>query len=124
MKAELLQDVRKTAESVMSELRAALAVRDFARAREIAAEGVAAFPGDEPLQNMARAIAPPIVLRRDVPAQSELAANEQWMREHANEHRGNWVAVGQGKLLAKAPTLRELMAAVDIGPNILVTKIF
>ena len=52
-------------------------------------------------------LAPPVVRRvpkRDVDRRQEY----DWLRAHAREYRGSWVALVGGNLLACAPTLREL----------------
>jgi hypothetical protein len=36
----------------------------------------------------------------------------QWIRDHAQEYRGQWVAVNNGQLLAAAASLRELLEHV------------
>jgi hypothetical protein len=36
----------------------------------------------------------------------------QWIRDHAQDYRGHWVAVNNGKLLAAAVSLRELLEHV------------
>ncbi|MGH7845164.1 MAG: hypothetical protein ACREQW_08350 [Candidatus Binatia bacterium] len=36
----------------------------------------------------------------------------QWIRDHAEEYRGQWIALNNGQLLANAASLRELMDCV------------
>ena len=38
-----------------------------------------------------------------------------WIRDHADAYRGQWVAVCEGALLGAAPSLKGLLAA--LGPN-------
>ena len=33
----------------------------------------------------------------------------QWIRDHAQDYRGQWVALDKGELLAAAASLRELL---------------
>jgi hypothetical protein len=36
----------------------------------------------------------------------------QWIRDHAKDYRGQWVALDNGQLLAAAASLRELLDRV------------
>jgi hypothetical protein len=46
--------------------------------------------------------------KRDI----DRALDYQWIRDHAQEYRGQWVALDKGELLAAAASLRELLDRV------------
>ena len=63
---------------------------------------------EEPAINrLRRALAPPVVRpsqRKDMDRTQTFV----WLRRHAGQYQGQWVAVGEGGLIAAAPTLKEL----------------
>lgn len=88
-------------------------IRDLLRqerisaAREVLAVLSADLLEDPALQALRRALAPPLVRassRLGVDRSREFA----WLREHAHEYRGQWVAINESGLVIAAPTLREL----------------
>lgn len=89
-------------------------VRDLVRrerisaARKILDSVPADFDGPE-IRRLRRMLTPPVVRfseRRDVDRRREFA----WLREHASEYKGQWIAIDEHRLVAAAPTLRELRA--------------
>jgi hypothetical protein len=43
------------------------------------------------------------------PAQGlSLDASQTWLKEHAAQYKGQWIAVQEGTLLGAAPTLQDL----------------
>lgn len=103
-----------SAEAQQTERVSSIAViRDLLRQEMISAarEVLAVLPQnlleDPALQALRRALAPPFVRtssRLGVDRSREFA----WLREHAREYRGQWVAINENGLVAAAPTLREL----------------
>lgn len=62
---------------------------------------------DPAMRRLRRALAAPVVRaseHRDV----ERIGEYEWLRRHADEYRGQWVALAGDRLLASASTLREL----------------
>lgn len=56
---------------------------------------------------------PPVVRvseHRDV----ERGDEYEWLRRHAGEYRGQWVALAGDRLVSSAPTLRELRARLPV----------
>jgi hypothetical protein len=80
-------------------------------ARQLAEKGWERFPTNEVLAQTARALAPPVV-RGFRPAAPGLTDTVQWMKKHAAEYKGQWIAVRSGELLATASSLPELVKAV------------
>jgi hypothetical protein len=82
------------------------------------------FPDHERIQRAARVLAPPNIQSTHLPPAEGLEASRRWLREHATEYHGQWVAVREGQLVGAAPTLDELevVRGEDI-MSILVTKV-
>lgn len=78
----------------------------------LAQEGSQRFPDDERLRNAARVLAPPTVLDTRTPPAQGLEETRDWLREHAQLYRGQWVAVRAGQLLGADLSLKTLMARV------------
>ncbi len=81
---------------------------------------------NETLAKSARVLAPPVV-RGSGPATPGLADTIHWMKKHAAEYKGQWIAVRSGKLLATASSLPELIKTVgglkELAENALVHKV-
>jgi len=96
-------------------------------ARELAREGKRQFPNHERLKQAALVLAPPTVQAKpDMSPAEGLNLSMAWLREHASQYRGNWVAVRCGRLVAVAGTLEELEAITgqDADPeSTVVTKV-
>jgi hypothetical protein len=76
------------------------------------------------MQKYARVLAPPRVLHSNLPPDPTIRANHAWLRGHRLAHRGQWVALRNGELLAAAPTLHELTERFDVSPTLLYTRVF
>jgi len=61
---------------------------------------------------MARVLAPPRVLREDLPSHESSALNKAWFDAHAREHLGRWVAVKDGALIGEGASVEELRERV------------
>ncbi len=81
-------------------------------ARRLAGEGVSYHPEAEDLRKYARLLAPPELLRTGLPADPGLQADLAWFKQHRAMHRGRWVALRHGTLLAEGPTLQEVLAKI------------
>jgi len=84
-------------------------------ARELAQQGSKVFPEDKRLQQALAVLLPPAVIRMRPAQGSYLEASQKWLKEHASQYKGQWVAVRSGTLLGSAPTLQELYQ--QIGPH-------
>lgn len=105
-------------------VRLALAAGAHLFARNLAAEGARLYPDHSELQKMARILAPPRVVSTDAPPSPSLRANQDWLRAHVNEYRGQWVALLDGSLVAVAPSARELKGRLDSTEGLMVTRVF
>jgi hypothetical protein len=93
----------------------ALALDAVEIARELAQHARRLFPDHEPLRQVAAVLAPPVLLGTRPSQPTGLDASQQWLKEHASQHKGQWVAVRSGTFLGSAPTLRELFER--LGPE-------
>jgi len=96
------------AAAYVAAIRAAFLEEAHLRARELAAEGHQCFPDDPELARYACVLAPPKVLRADLPPDPSGTLDILWLREHVDEYRGQWIALKDGQLVAHAPSVREL----------------
>ena len=113
-------------ESIRRAIDAALANGAHAKAMALIEEGRQRFPEDGRLQNLARILAPPKVLRRNVPPKPGLGETMAWLKENAADYRGEWVAIKDGNLMGHAPTrqaLSEQIEVLDEQADVLITKI-
>ncbi len=92
-------------------------------ARALATIGATKYPDHAELQKAARILAPPKVLRRDLPADPTIRANHDWLSANRAQYSGQWVALHNGQLLATAQSFRTLLQQVAVTPEILFTKV-
>jgi hypothetical protein len=105
-------------------VRLALMAGAYLAARNLATEGAAQHPAHAEMQKVARVLAPPKAARSTMPPNPGLRANSDWLRAHADEYRGQWVAVRDGHLLGSAPSLKELKRAVGDTHGVLLTTVY
>jgi hypothetical protein len=91
----------------------ALGLGCHAVAVELAATGRNRYPNDPTLERIARVLAPPEYVRKDVPAVSGLSPSVKWFQEHREQYAGKWLAIRNGKLLAAADSREELSKELD-----------
>lgn len=81
-------------------------------ARRLAPELAAKWPDSPEVQHMARGLEPPRILpSRPGPRARRLDKEHEWLRQHAREYPGRWLAVYHDRLIAADPSLRNVMAA-------------
>ena len=67
--------------------------------------------GDPMIMRLRKMLAVPVTKtsqKRDI----DRALDYQWIRDHAEDYRGQWIALDNGQLLAAAASLRELLDCV------------
>ncbi len=91
----------------------------------ITAKGLDLFPEDSDLQKIAGILAPPKVIRADIPPSAGLGKSVKWLKENRAQYGGQWVAVKDGSLLGHASSRQELSETLNDSDasNILITKI-
>lgn len=101
----------------MAQLEALVRRGELAEAGELVRGMEQRWPGDEPVQKFARVLAPPAVsVRQGSPARSR-SRECQWLREHAHEYPGSWLAVLGERLVAAHADVRVVIAAVKKDPT-------
>ena len=84
-------------------------IRDARRTLELAS---VRYPADAQIASLLRAISP----GRVSPTGRAAASRERetaWIRQHGHKYRGQWIALDEDRLIAFAPTLKELLADMD-----------
>jgi hypothetical protein len=107
----------------MNAIREALAAEDYYGARTLAEQAHREHPDDPELATAARVLAPPRVLRDDLPPDPAIRVNMDWMEREAANYPGQWVAVKDGKVVGVAPTVRELKQRVANLKGLFVVKV-
>jgi hypothetical protein len=102
-------------------VRLALEASTHLAARRISEEGVRRYPDNLELQKYAQALSPPKLISNDLPPDSGIAADQEWLEAHRGEYRGKWVAVRGGNLLGAADSLEGLIAQVGNTEGALLT---
>jgi hypothetical protein len=95
----------------------ALSLEMATLAIDLAQLGGRLFPDHERVQRAAQVLAPPVVRVVRLPRARGLDASRKWLREHASQYRGQWVAVREGQLLGAAESLGELKAVIGEGED-------
>ena len=113
---------QKSAAEFARAARLALSVGVYLIARRLAEQGTKLHPHNAELRKMAQIFAPPRLIST-VPPQSAVQSNDEWLRNHAAEYRGQWVAVKAGKLLATEGSLKELNEQIENISDTLLTKL-
>ncbi len=101
----------------------ALRVGAFMVARRISEKGARLYPHDETVQLHARVLAPPKILRADLPPDPGAKANIDWLKQHSFEYRGRWIALKDGYLLDSDDSFEKLIARWPARSGILLTRI-
>lgn len=114
----------RPADDFLRAVRWALAAGAHGAARQLALQGAQRYADHAELQKYARVLAPPRVIRRDLPPRPDLRANRDWIMQHADEYRGKWIALRNGQLLATADSFGALADRFDSPQGILLTRIF
>jgi hypothetical protein len=101
----------------------AIAIGAFVSARRMSERGAALHPHHEVVQRYARVLAPPIILRTDLPADPSVTANANWLKKHSSEYSGHWIALRNGELLNSADSFDRLIAKIPSKTGVLLTRI-
>jgi hypothetical protein len=95
-------------------------------ARKLAQLGGRLFPDHERIQQAAKVLSPPVISRVYSSQTKGLEASMAWFDNHADQYRGQWVAVREGQLLGVANSLAELTPLIGEGEDAvstIVTKV-
>jgi hypothetical protein len=87
-------------------------------AKELIQKGSELFPQDKRLQHALAVLASPPVVRKRSGKARNLEISKNWIKKHASEYKGQWIAVYNGVLLGAAPTVKELYKQIGPGDKI------
>lgn len=82
-------------------------------ARALAPELAEKWPESGTLQHYARCLEPPVARVAPGTSGRDPGPNLQWLRDHAGEHSGMWVAILDGGLLAVGPDRQEVVSGAE-----------
>ena len=102
----------RPAEELGKAIDLALSLQMVAVARELVELGRRLYPGDEHIRQAHHVLAPPVAQSKQLRHIQGLDASKRWLREHASEYRGQWVAVHNGELVGAGNTLDELRSVL------------
>lgn len=111
-------------EAVIAAIQLALSTGAHTTARRLAVSGAERYPDRPDLQKYARILAPPRLVQRGLPTRPDLYTNREWIRQHAGQYRGQWVALRNGQLLATADSFEALANQFADHTGILLTRLF
>jgi hypothetical protein len=106
-----------SAEEDVARLVRMLEQEDVEGARSFVKELEQRWPDSPSVRHFARVLAPPVV--RVVPGASGRSRDREtaWLREHAREYPGYWLAVLEDRLIAADPSLDVVLAKVRETPG-------
>lgn len=106
-------------------VRWALALEAPLIARKLAEQGAKLHPTHPEIKKMAQILAAPTVVPANPPAETDVKANQIWIKAHREAYRQQWVALRNGELITSEQTFSALIAKVgDIkGKGILITQV-
>jgi len=109
---EAAQAERELAED-LERLRGLVEAGRVEDARRLAPELAAKWPESPALQHFARVLEPPRILpsRPEAPDR-RFDRDYQWLREHAAEYPGCWIATYEDRLIAADPDVERVLAEV------------
>lgn len=98
-------------------VRELLETGDVDAARALVARLSSICPDNERVRHYARVLAPPEVLGYGPPSRS-YQPERDWLKAHAAEHPGRWLAIHCDQLVAASTELSEVLAVLRHTPGI------
>jgi hypothetical protein len=96
----------------LTRLRSLVEQSDVEGARALVRELEACWPEAERVRHWAQVLAPPTVTLRPGERSRSLDRERAWLRQHAREYPGCWLAVYEDRLIAAKPDLVSVLAEV------------
>jgi hypothetical protein len=115
---------KRSAKDFCQAVRWALEAGAYRAATLLATEGAERFPRHAELAKMARILAPPRVIRSDLPPDPSIAADMDWLRARRDEYLGQWVALRAGVLLGTGSSFGELADRIGDIKGVLITMVY
>lgn len=95
----------------LARIRSLLEQERVSETRSALDEALVKQPKDVTLQRLRTLLAPPKI-RRSKTLDTDRMKDFQWLAENGAQHRGSWVAIHEGELVAEAGSLDELLERV------------
>jgi hypothetical protein len=87
---------------------------DVEEARRLSRELASRWPQSETIQHFARVLQPPRVIpSAPGPRSRSFAADRAWLKEHAREYPGCWIATLGDRLIAAHPNVNSVIESVE-----------
>ncbi|HEX4962383.1 MAG TPA: hypothetical protein VF173_16215 [Thermoanaerobaculia bacterium] len=105
----------RTPESFLEEIEEILNSGTLKGAREVAEQGLALFP-DHPDLKQAHHALRPFERARVVPGYrvSDQSDSFDWLRKNGSKHRGQWVGLAHGQLIAASESFEQVVQALRL----------
>lgn len=97
-----------SAEEFVRAMRSHLQAGDFYAAQKLSFEAIAQYPDHEVVKKLAYLLAPSVVTVDRNPPSTNKQANRNWIKQNRMQYRGRWIALKDGKLLAKGKNIDEI----------------
>ena len=108
--------------AALGRIRHLLEQERISEARHTLQVALNAQPSNEELLRLRALLAAPEV-RKTRSIDADRTKDHQWLAANGAQHRGRWVAIREGELVAEASTLEELLGSVRLlgdGPSPLI----
>ena len=92
-------------------------------ARVLAKQGAQKYFDNAELEKLAYVLSPPQIVKTNIPPDPSVRENQAWLCANADEFRGQWVAIKNGKLIAVAQTAREIKSKIRSNDNVMITQV-
>jgi hypothetical protein len=103
----------RTAAEFVRAIKLAFKAGAFRAALYIASEGVKHHPEDADLRKYVCVLNPNQPPATEQTAEAKPQANREWLKAHAHEYKGKWIAIRNGELLGAAHSLETLVEEVS-----------
>jgi hypothetical protein len=93
---------------------------------DLAAKARALSPNNARIESAFNALKPPKFIGTRPPQAVGMGKSQTWFKANASLHKGKWVAVNNGNLLAEADSLKELKNKIDendMNPGTVIEKV-
>ena len=104
---------REQSTDALARIRNLLEQERVSEARSVLHDALAAQPKDADLLRLRALLARPRV-RRGGALDADRTKDFQWLAENGAKRRGRWLAIHEGKLVAEATSLDELLERVHV----------
>jgi len=110
---EVIKWEGRSASDFVRAIKLAFKAGAFKAARYIASEGMKYQPDSAEIQKYARVLNPSQPTITEPTATLGPQANRDWLKAHAHEYKGKWIAIRNGELLGASQSLDSLVEEVS-----------